>query len=87
MSRNLFLSQSEHEAMNVPMSSKSGKATKPCHTIYENVFMKDQYSLQQVTKYMIHIKRLIFSTIMTFLKKEFFQVEQDNHQSHLVSEE
>jgi len=46
MSRNLILSQNEHEVMNAPRSSKSGKAIKPCHTIYEDVFIEDQDSLQ-----------------------------------------
>jgi hypothetical protein len=50
MSRNLILSQSEHEAMNAPGSSKSGKATRPRHTVYEDVFIEDQDSLQQATK-------------------------------------
>jgi len=50
MSINLILNQSEHEAMNAPRYSKSGKTTKPCHTIYEDVFIEDQDSLQQVTK-------------------------------------
>jgi hypothetical protein len=50
MSRNLILNQSEHEAMNAPRSSKSGKAIKPCHTIHEDVFIKDQNSLQQETR-------------------------------------
>jgi hypothetical protein len=40
MSKNLILSQSEHEAMNAPRSSKNGKATKPHHIIYEDVSLK-----------------------------------------------
>jgi hypothetical protein len=36
--------------MNAPRSSKSGKSIKPRHIIYEDVFIKDQDSLQQATK-------------------------------------
>jgi hypothetical protein len=50
MSRKLILSHDEYEAMNAPRSSKSGKAIKPCHIIYEDVFIKDQNSLEKETK-------------------------------------
>ncbi len=44
MSRNIILSQNEHEAMNAPRSSKSEKPTRPCHIVYEDVFIEDQDS-------------------------------------------
>jgi hypothetical protein len=36
--------------MNAPRYSKSGKAIKPHHNIYEDVFIEDQDSLQHATK-------------------------------------